>query len=353
MATPTPGNPDFVLFVNYMGVELSLDNMTTFTDLFVNFTGFIPQFPCNTLPEKFILWKRYYDDFVTQQNQLANNNLFSNPKDPRTLKPAKIQDKLATLNNEEYAFQKFTFGDIKHEETPTPNHTLSTAYEMDNFESIEVLEETFTQPQAITTMKKENLASVPQPQSTTQTPPQSPPQSTTTATIHSPPPPQHRGKNIQQMKLIHSQESNPETPKPQRPVPKKRKRKQPEEEEREEEEYVNTHIPPGRPTKDHALIRDAKNEDSGNDDDTQYGLVEVHLLSGSGTIRKKLKLLTKSDGDVKCFAIRHYSALEYIAEKKKKAFAIIKHQRQTLKKLNYLEQNTLKDIKELKTLYNV
>jgi hypothetical protein len=96
METPTPGNPDFVLFVNYMGVELSMDNMTTFTDLFVNFTGFIPQFPCNTLPEKFILWKRYYDDFVAQQNQLANNNLFSTPKDPRTLKPSKIQDKLAT-----------------------------------------------------------------------------------------------------------------------------------------------------------------------------------------------------------------------------------------------------------------
>lgn len=223
---------------------------------------------------------------------------------------------------------------------------------MDNFENIEVLEETFTQalPQAITT-PKENLASVPQPPP--QSTPQATPQSTTTATIHSPL--AHCGKNIQQMKLIHSQESKPES-KPQRPIPKKRKRKQPEEEEEEEEvreEHVNTHLPPGRPTKDHALIRDAKSEDSGNDDDTQYGLVDVHLLSGSGTIRKKLKLLTKNEGDVKCFAIRHYAAIEYIAEKKKKAFTIIKHQRQTLKKLNYLEQNTLKDIKELKTLYNV
>jgi hypothetical protein len=176
---------------------------------------------------------------------------------------------------------------------------------------------------------------------------------TTVATIHTPPQPHpHQGKNLQQMKLIRAEN------KPQRPTPKKRKRKQEpiveqEEEEEEEERVPMGTIPPGRPTKDHALIRDAKNEDSGNDDDSQYGLVDVHLLSGSGTIRKKLKLLTKNEGDIKCFAIRHYAAIEYIAEKKKKAFNNIKNQRQKLKKLNYLEQNTLKDIKEVKSLYNV
>jgi hypothetical protein len=172
---------------------------------------------------------------------------------------------------------------------------------------------------------------------------------TTVATIHAPPKP-HQGKNLHQMKLILAEN------KPQRPTPKKRKRKQEpivEQEEEEEERVPMGTIPPGRPTKDHALIRDAKNEDSGNDDDSQYGLVDVHLLSGSGTIRKKLKLLTKNEGDIKCFAIRHYAAIEYIAEKKKKAFNNIKNQRQKLKKLNYLEQNTLKDIKEVKSLYNV
>jgi hypothetical protein len=105
-----------------------------------------------------------------------------------------------------------------------------------------------------------------------------------------------------------------------------------------------------RPSKDTALLRDAKNEDSGNDDDSQYTLCDVQLLSGNGTLRKKIKLLTKNENDIKCFSIRHYAALEYIAEKKKKAFAIIKHQRQKLKKLNYLEQNTLKDIKDVQDI---
>jgi hypothetical protein len=348
MATPT-GNPDFIMFVNFMGVDLSMDNMTVFTDLFVNFTGFIPQFPCNTLAEKFILWKRYYDDYVTQQNQLTNNNTFNTaPKDPRQLKPQnKIETKLAVLNTEDYAFQNFTFESTKPKETQSPNHNVQTAYEMDN---IEVLEENIiitptVLPQVITTPEP-SYASPQRPPP----PPYNSPTTTTTAvaTIHTPPP--HRGKNLQQMKLIHTEN------KPQRPTPKKRKRKpEPvvEQEEEEEERVPMGAIPPGRPTKDVALIRDAKNEDSGNDDDSQYGLVDVHLLSGSGTIRKKLKLLTKNEGDVKCFAIRHYAAIEYIAEKKKKAFNIIKQQRQKLKKLNYLEQNTLKDIKEVKSLYNV
>ena len=349
MATPT-GNPDFIMFVNFMGVDLSMDNMTVFTDLFVNFTGFIPQFPCNTLAEKFILWKRYYDDYVAQQHQLANTNTFNMaPKDPRQLKPQiKIESKLAELNTENYAFQNFTFESTKPKEPQSPNHNLQPAYEMDN---IEVLEENI-----VPTLLPEIITKSHEPQRPPPPPYNSPTTAaadtaTTVATIHAPPKP-HQGKNLHQMKLILAEN------KPQRPTPKKRKRKQEpiveqEEEEEEEERVPMGTIPPGRPTKDHALIRDAKNEDSGNDDDSQYGLVDVHLLSGSGTIRKKLKLLTKNEGDIKCFAIRHYAAIEYIAEKKKKAFNNIKNQRQKLKKLNYLEQNTLKDIKEVKSLYNV
>ena len=346
MATPTD-NPDFIMFVNFMGVDLSMDNMTIFTDLFVNFTGFIPQFPCNTLAEKFILWKRYYDDYVTQQHQLTNTNTFNMaPKDPRQLKPQiKIESKLAELNTENYAFQNFTFESTKLKEPQSPNHNLQPAYEMDN---IEVLEENI-----VPTLLPEIITKSHEPQRPPPPPYNSPTTAadtatTTVATIHAPPKP-HQGKNLQQMKLILAEN------KPQRPTPKKRKRKQEPivEQEEEEEEEERVPIPPGRPTKDHALIRDAKNEDSGNDDDSQYGLVDVHLLSGSGTIRKKLKLLTKNEGDIKCFAIRHYAAIEYIAEKKKKAFNNIKNQRQKLKKLNYLEQNTLKDIKEVKSLYNV
>jgi hypothetical protein len=43
---------------------------------------------------------------------------------------------------------------------------------------------------------------------------------------------------------------------------------------------------------------------------------------------------------MRCFAIKYFASLEYIAEKKKKSFAIIKKERQKLKTLNYLELNT-------------
>jgi hypothetical protein len=68
------------------------------------------------------------------------------------------------------------------------------------------------------------------------TPPPTTTTTTTTAVATIPTPQPHRGKNLQQMKLIHTEN------KPQRPTPKKRKRK-PEpiveqEEEGEEEERV-------------------------------------------------------------------------------------------------------------------
>jgi hypothetical protein len=369
-ATPTE-NPNFIMFVNFMGIDLSMDNMAIFTDLFVNFTGFIPQFPCNTLAEKFILWKRYYDEYAVQQQQLNNTNTFNMaPKDPRQLKPQiKIESKLAQLNDEKHTFQNFTFETTKtKDQTPPPIHNSPPAYEMDS--NIEVLEENIvsTLLTEITTRNEPQLPYTTPPAETIipsiivnpgmliaapERPPPPPYKSpvgdvVVVATVHEPPKP-HKGKNIAQMKIILAEN------KPQRPTPKKRKRKpepEPELLEDAEEERTPT-IPPGRPTKDHALIRMAKNEDSGNDDEPQYDLVDVCLLSGGGAIRKKIKLLTKNDGDIKCFAIRHYASLEYIADKKKKAFNKIKNQRQKLKKLNYLEQNTLKDIKDVKSLYTV
>jgi hypothetical protein len=251
MATPTE-NPDFIMFVNFMGIDLSMDNMTIFTDLFVNFTGFIPQFPCNTLAEKFILWKRYYDEYVAQQHQLTNTNTFNMaPKDPRQLKPQiKIESKLAELNNENYTFQNFTFETTKPKDDPqTPNHNSLPAYEMDN---IEVLEENIVPtllPEITTTKPHEPQRPPPPPYNSPTTPAAADivtNNNVVVATVHAPPK-THQGKNIQQMKMILAEN------KPQRPTPKKRKRKpepipEQEEEEEEEERAPMGTIPPGRPT---------------------------------------------------------------------------------------------------------
>ena len=148
------------------------------------------------------------------------------------------------------------------------------------------------------------------------------------------------------MKAIYNSEK-----KPAKPASRKRKRKEPEQ-NKEENEKVTVVVGPGRPSKDEGLLRDAQNEeDSNNDDESIYAFREVLLLTGNGTIRKKTKLLTKqSDRDMRCFAIKHFASLEYIAEKKKKSFAIIKKERQKLKTLNYLELNTINDMKEINNM---
>ena len=83
-------------------------------------------------------------------------------------------------------------------------------------------------------------------------------------------------KNIYQA----NDEGKPKSESKPRPIPRKRKRK--------EETGEDVTIGPGRPSKDTALLRDAKNEDSGNDDNSQYTLCDVQLLSGNGTLRKKI-----------------------------------------------------------------
>jgi hypothetical protein len=126
---------------------------------------------------------------------------------------------------------------------------------------------------------------------------------------------------------------------------KPRKRKAPQQ---DETPFIPTVIVgPGRPTKNDGLLRDAQNEENSADDEAIYAFREVLLLTGNGTIRKKTKLLTKqSDRDLRCFAIKHFASLEFIAEKKRKSFAIIKKERQKLKTLNYLELNTINDMKK-------
>jgi hypothetical protein len=141
------------------------------------------------------------------------------------------------------------------------------------------------------------------------------------------------GKNIEQMKAIYHSEK-----KPAKPASRKRKRKEAEQNE-EKNEKVTVVVGPGRPSKDEGLLCDAQNEEeSNNDDESIYAFREVLLLT------------KQSDRDMRCFAIKHFASLEYIAEKKKKSFAIIKKERQKLKTLNYLELNTINDMKEINNM---
>jgi hypothetical protein len=204
MATQPQNSPEFLQFVNYMGVQLTMDNMAIFTDLYVSFTGFVPQYPCNSFAEKFILWKRFYDEFKDTQQQILNTHLFNTPpKDPRQLKTSTVQlpDELQQINSEDNLFQNFILkNDNPTKPDPpqtraaeTPSHNQQTTYDladivenntiMDGVTSIEVLEQSVVQ----------------KPDSPVNTPP--PPTS-----------PPHRGKNLQQMKIIY-QPTTKENPK--------------------------------------------------------------------------------------------------------------------------------------------
>jgi hypothetical protein len=306
MATQLQGNPEFLHFVNYMGVQLTASNLHIYSDLYGNFAGWPPPTTCNSFAEKFIQWKRFYDDYKETQQQILNTNLFNTqPRDPRVLKTTTVQlpHDLQQLNNQSTNFQHFI---LQNEPQPTqtpncspcstePPKDLSDAQDlsiMDNntpneiAENVEILE-VLEQSERI--LHTPSLQSTPQSPSSIEANPPTPPLPQPQKSIlqnppTSPPTSPHRGKNIQQMKEIYHSEKKSGS-KPLKPAPRKRKRK---EDEPENEKVVT--IGPGRPTKNDALLRDAQNEEeSGHDDDSLYTIREVLLLSGNGTIRKNPK----------------------------------------------------------------
>jgi hypothetical protein len=91
MATPLQDNPEFNHFVNYMGVELTEHNVQIYSDLYRNFTEWPSPSLGNYFAEKFIGWKRFYDDYKETQQQVLNTNLFTTPpRDPRVLKTTNV-----------------------------------------------------------------------------------------------------------------------------------------------------------------------------------------------------------------------------------------------------------------------
>ena len=378
MATPLENNPEFTHFTNYMGVQLTITNLQIYSDLYNNFIEWPSPDPTYSFAEKFISWKRFYDEYKENQEQIINTNLFATPPtDPRTLKTVNtsLPQDLQQLNTD--TFQHFILeNNPQPSQTPTDSCTDyskdSSSPQPQNLEPImdvntlhdiasqhvEIIEEVLqqsnptqeilpndpnTQSYQATIHPKPSIIKISPPIANTSNPTPLQPQIlppyepiTLQPTIYRPGktiPTQ--GKNITQMKAIYGKK-------------KSRKRKA-----SPQDEIINPTVivGPGRPTKDDGLLRDAQNEENSPDDEAIYAFREVHLLSSNGTIRKKTRLLTKqSDRDLRCFAIKHFTSLEFIAEKKRKSFAIIKKERQKLKTLNYLELNTITDMKEINNL---
>ena len=356
MATPQQGNPEFSHFVNYMGVKLTEHNEQIYAELYRNFAGWSsPPNQDYSFAEKFIEWKRFYDEYKETQEQVINTNLFSTPPtDPRVLKTTNVQlpHDLRQLNTN--TFQHFILQNDP-QTSQSPHKHIHSPVRSDP-QNLSILDQTsqsprkhihspvrsdpqnlsiMDDPNILTEIAKQNIEIIEEvlqqseiPHSSIETPQYSNVENSS------------QGKNIAQMKAIYNSEK--------KPASRKRKRKEPQ----DNVEKTTVIIGPGRPSKNDGLLRDAQNEDGdNNDDDSIYAFRDVLLLTGNGTIRKKAKLLTKqSDRDMRCFAIKHFASLEYIADKKRKSFAIIKKERQKLKTLNYLELNTINDMKEINNM---
>ena len=119
MATPLENNPEFTHFTNYMGVQLTITNLQIYSDLYNNFIEWPSPDPTYSFAEKFISWKRFYDEYKENQEQIINTNLFATPPtDPRTLKTVNtsLPQDLQQLNTD--TFQHFIL-----ENNPQPSQT--------------------------------------------------------------------------------------------------------------------------------------------------------------------------------------------------------------------------------------
>jgi hypothetical protein len=339
-------SPDFLKFIGCLGLPITSQNLAFFTDLYVNFTQFYVE-PQDSFEMKLIKWKRFYDassfplqmstthdilettpstdfDYADAVNTQANiqQPLLSDVSPPPQHQPCKISStpplsptttppspqlistnaqlphELVPIQNTQNCYQNFILKNDVEKQAPPDNMV----------EHIEIMASSLNE-------NTEVIAS--------------------------------QGKNIAQMKQIYD-DNKTKIPKPK---PRKRKRvdvNNTETENETENETGTTLLGPGRPTKDDALLREA-NE---NDDDETFGqsqmaMREVQLLSSNGTIRKKIKILTKYPKDIKCFAIKHYASYEYVAKARKEALEKIKEQRSILKSLQYIETNIEPYIKDM------
>jgi hypothetical protein len=129
MATPLENNPEFTHFTNYMGGKLTVDNLQIYSDIYYSFVAWPSPNPAYSFAEKFISWKRFYDEYKETQEQIINTNLFATPPtDPRTLKTVNVPlpKDLQQLNTS--TFQHFILQN-NPQPSQTPNDCCSDCSE--------------------------------------------------------------------------------------------------------------------------------------------------------------------------------------------------------------------------------
>jgi hypothetical protein len=293
----------FTQFANYLDLKINAENYDTYQQLYHSFEKFGETIHGST-EYKFICWSRQYNPIKinsatvneTQTQQLSLTTPINTPQNsPNHLEysPNHLPDALTKLQRcqtDSACFNNFTL-------IPSPIVEQSDILTelMQNNEFIEILHDS-NEDEALQ--------------------------------ITQPPPTQTRGKNIDLLKATYAEEQTKKA--------SKRSRSKP-----------GSVRGSGRLTKDAAMLRIANFDDEEDaKTTTSMALKELRLLTSTGDIRKKMPIYTRYPKDISCYAIKHYSSFEFIADQRKLSLDTIKKHRDNLQHLNYLETNMIPYIEE-------
>jgi hypothetical protein len=281
----------FTQFTSFLGLTTTAENYDTYQQLYRSFEKFCETHLGST-EFQFICWHRQYNPLkITpetvndgeeqpQQQPLTNTPVLE-------YSPNHLPDALAKIS-EEYGscFTNFTLAPTPVE-TTEPTDILTEL--MQNNEFLEVLQESNSEDDTPITI-----------------------------TPHQ----QTRGKNIDLLKASYFEEQKKTS---------KRSRSKP-----------GSVRGSGRLTKDAAMLRIANYDDEEDAKTTaSMALKELKLLTSTGDIRKKMPIYTRYPNDISCYAIKHYSSFEFIADQRKLSLDAIKKHRDILQHLNYIETNMI------------
>jgi hypothetical protein len=286
----------FTQFTNFLGLTITAENYDTYQQLYHSFEKFCETHHGST-EFQFICWHRQYNPLkITteieeqpQQRPLTNTHVLE-------YSPNHLPDALTKIQENDTCFTNFTLAATPSPIVETTETTDILTELMQNNEFLEVLQESNSEDDT----------------------------ATHTITQH-----QSRGKNIELLKASYFEEQNSKKT-------SKRSRSKP-----------GSVRGSGRLTKDAAMLRIANYDDEEDTKTTaSMSLKELRLLTSTGDIRKKMPIYTRYQNDISCYAIKHYSSFEFIADQRKLSLDAIKKHRDILQHLNYIETNMIPYIDE-------
>ena len=301
----------FPHFINFLGYTVTNENYDTYRELYRNFEKFC-ETHVGSLELQFICWHRQYNTLkpvaVTTTTTVNDNE---GQQQPLTNTPVleynqnHLPDALTKIQEHDSCFTNFTLTPPRvAEQSPTIMPIITSTVENTESNAADILTELLQNGESFLEVLQESSEEDGE---------------------NGKQRPQSRGKNIELLKATYA-----------------------EEQIRDKKQTKRSRCKPGsvrgsgRLTKDAAMLRIANYDDEEDiKTTTAMSLRELKLLTSTGDIRKKMPIYTRYNNNIACYAIKHYSSFEFIADQRKKSLDKIKKHRDILQHLNYLETNMI------------